>query len=63
MCKLRSSSGDTPQIISRLRIFSGAQVGVASFAVNYMVDQNLGISQSRASQLFSFCQMTFTAGR
>jgi len=49
----------TPHVIS----FSGAQVGVASFAVNYLVDQGIGISQSRASNLFSYCQMTFTAGR
>lgn len=42
---------------------SGAQVGVASFAVNYLVDQGIGIDQSRASNLFSYCQMTFTAGR
>ncbi|KZP34229.1 MFS general substrate transporter [Athelia psychrophila] len=43
--------------------YCGAQVGVASFAVNYMVDQNIGIDQSRASNLFSYCQMTFTAAR
>ncbi|KIM91936.1 hypothetical protein PILCRDRAFT_809931 [Piloderma croceum F 1598] len=43
--------------------YVGAQVGVASFAVNYLVDQGIGISQSRASNLLSYCQMTFTAGR
>ncbi|KAL4250026.1 Major Facilitator Superfamily TsgA-like protein [Abortiporus biennis] len=43
--------------------YVGAQVGVASFAVNYMVDQNIGISKSHASQLFSYCQITFTVGR
>jgi len=43
--------------------YVGAQVTVASFAVNYLVDQNIGISQSRASDLFSFCQITFTVGR
>lgn len=43
--------------------YVGAQVGVASLAVNFMVDQHIGINQSRASQLFSFCQMTFTFGR
>ncbi|KAJ3511227.1 hypothetical protein NLJ89_g4230 [Agrocybe chaxingu] len=42
---------------------AGAQVGVASLAVNFMVEQGVGINASRASQLFSFCQMTFTAGR
>ncbi len=42
---------------------SGAQVGVASFVVNFLVDQNIGISKSKASQLFSFCQITFTVGR
>lgn len=43
--------------------YVGAQVGVASFAVNYLVDQGVGISQAAASNLFSFCQITFTAGR
>ncbi|KAF8904376.1 MFS general substrate transporter [Gymnopilus junonius] len=43
--------------------YVGAQVGVASLAVNFMVEQGIGLSSSRASQLFSFCQMTFTAGR
>ncbi|KAF9474569.1 MFS general substrate transporter [Pholiota conissans] len=43
--------------------YVGAQVGVASLAVNFMSEQGIGISQSRASQLFSFCQMTFTFGR
>ncbi|CAL1707329.1 unnamed protein product [Somion occarium] len=43
--------------------YVGAQVAVASFAVNYMVDQNIGISKSHASQLFSYCQITFTVGR
>jgi len=43
--------------------YVGAQVGVASLAVNFMDEQGIGITSSRASQLFSFCQMTFTAGR
>jgi len=43
--------------------YCGAQVGVASLAVNYMHEQGIGISTSKASQLFSFCQMTFTFGR
>ncbi|KAK0454476.1 major facilitator superfamily domain-containing protein [Armillaria borealis] len=43
--------------------YVGAQVGVASFVVNFLVDQNIGISKSKASQLFSFCQITFTVGR
>lgn len=43
--------------------YVGAQVGVASFAVNYLVDQGLGIDQAAASNLFSFCQITFTVGR
>ncbi|KAI6046063.1 major facilitator superfamily domain-containing protein [Pisolithus marmoratus] len=43
--------------------YVGAQVGVASFAVNYLEDQGVGISASRASDLFSFCQITFTVGR
>ena len=44
-------------------VCSGAQVGVASFTVNYLVDQGVGISHSRASLLFAFCQLTFTVGR
>lgn len=28
-----------------------------------MIDQNIGIDQSHASQLFSYCQITFTVGR
>ncbi|TDL26207.1 MFS general substrate transporter [Rickenella mellea] len=43
--------------------YVGAQVTVASFVVNFLVDQGIGISPSRASTLFSYCQMTFTAGR
>jgi len=43
--------------------YVGAQVGVASFTVNFLVDQGIGITQSKASQLFSFCQITFTVGR
>ncbi|PPQ89501.1 hypothetical protein CVT25_012173 [Psilocybe cyanescens] len=43
--------------------YVGAQVGVASLAVNFLVEQGIGIDASRASQLFSFCQMTFTFGR
>ncbi|KAG1751642.1 major facilitator superfamily domain-containing protein [Suillus paluster] len=43
--------------------YYGAQVSVASFAVNFLVDQGLGIHQSKASQLLSFCQITFTIAR
>jgi len=43
--------------------YVGAQVGVAALAVNYINEQGIGINESRASQLFSFCQMTFTFGR
>ncbi|KAF9237507.1 MFS general substrate transporter [Melanogaster broomeanus] len=43
--------------------YVGAQVAVASFAVNFFVDQGVGIDQSTASRLFSFCQITFTIGR
>ena len=32
-------------------------------AVNYFVDQNIGISKPLASQLYSYCQITFTVGR
>ncbi|KAI0247807.1 major facilitator superfamily domain-containing protein [Lactifluus subvellereus] len=43
--------------------YVGAQVGVAAFTVNYLVDQGVGISHSRASLMFAFCQLTFTGGR
>ena len=42
---------------------SGAQVGVAALTVNYIVDQGVGIEKPEASQLFSYCQITFTVGR
>ncbi|KAA1475147.1 MFS general substrate transporter [Dentipellis sp. KUC8613] len=41
--------------------YVGAQVGVAAFVVNFLVDK--GINHSRASLMFSFCQLTFTGGR
>lgn len=31
--------------------------------MNYLVDQGVGISHSRASLMFAFCQLTFTGGR
>ncbi|KAF8842984.1 MFS general substrate transporter [Paxillus ammoniavirescens] len=43
--------------------YVGAQVAVASFAVNFFEDQGVGIAPPKASQLFSFCQITFTIGR
>ncbi|KAH9935514.1 MFS general substrate transporter [Fomitopsis serialis] len=43
--------------------YTGAQVGVASMAVNYFFDKNIGISKPLASQLYSYCQITFTVGR
>ncbi|KAI0703379.1 MFS general substrate transporter [Cerioporus squamosus] len=43
--------------------YVGAQVALASLAVNYLSEQGIGISKSFASQLFSYCQMTFTVGR
>jgi len=43
--------------------YVGAQVGVASLAVNFLVAQGVGIDAPKASQLFSFCQITFTFGR
>ncbi|XP_006460935.1 hypothetical protein AGABI2DRAFT_204277 [Agaricus bisporus var. bisporus H97] len=43
--------------------YVGAQVGVASLAVNYFSEQGLGIDRSRASFLYSFCQLTFMFGR
>lgn len=44
-------------------VLSGAQVGVAALAVNFFVDQGIGISQAKASDLYSFCQVIFTVGR
>jgi len=43
--------------------YVGAQVAVAALAVNFFEDQGVGISASRGSQLYSFCQLTFTFGR
>ena len=62
MCML--SSVVRPSILTTpFTLFSGAQVGVASLAVNFLVAQGVGIDASKASQLFSFCQITFTVGR
>lgn len=43
--------------------YVGAQVAVAALAVNYLSEHGIGISKSFASQLFSYCQITFTVGR
>lgn len=45
--------------------YVGAQVAVASFVVNYLTDPLQGSSydDATASQLFSYCQITFTVGR
>ncbi|KAH9858758.1 MFS general substrate transporter [Lenzites betulinus] len=43
--------------------YVGAQVAVASLAVNFLAEQNVGIDKPFASQLFSYCQITFTVGR
>lgn len=43
--------------------YVGAQVAVASLAVNFLSEQGVGISKPLASQLFSYCQITFTVGR
>ncbi|EIM83077.1 MFS general substrate transporter [Stereum hirsutum FP-91666 SS1] len=43
--------------------YVGAQVAVASMVVNFLTEQGLGLSQSTASLMFSFCQLTFTVGR
>ncbi|KAF9047330.1 MFS general substrate transporter [Panaeolus papilionaceus] len=56
-CRLPEIEEDT----SVQTAYCGAQVGVASLAVNFMIEK--GITPSRGSQLFSFCQMTFTFGR
>ena len=41
----------------------GAQVAVASLAINYMTEQGIDISSAKASNLFSVCQAIFTVGR
>jgi MFS transporter, FHS family, L-fucose permease len=56
--RLKERCVHLPSYVSR-----GAQVGVAAFTVNYLVDQGVGISHSRASLMFAFCQLTFTGGR
>lgn len=43
--------------------YVGAQVGVAAFAVNFFLEQGVGLSAPKSSDLFSFCQVTFTVGR
>ncbi|KZT41526.1 MFS general substrate transporter [Sistotremastrum suecicum HHB10207 ss-3] len=43
--------------------YVGAQVAVASLAINYMTEQGLDISSASASNLFSACQAVFTFGR
>ncbi|KZT62762.1 MFS general substrate transporter, partial [Calocera cornea HHB12733] len=45
--------------------YVGAQVALASFVVNYMTDplQGSNYDDSTASQLLSYCQITFTVGR
>jgi len=45
--------------------YVGAQVAVASFVVNYLTDASQGsnFDDATASQLFSYCQITFTVGR
>jgi hypothetical protein len=37
-------------------------MGVAAFVVNYLIDRGVGISHSRVSLMFAFCQLTFTGG-
>jgi MFS transporter, FHS family, L-fucose permease len=51
------------RIRTHISFCSGAQVGVASLAVNFLTEQGIGIDHAEASRLFSYCQMTFTAGR
>jgi len=43
--------------------YVGAQVAVASLAINYMTENGVNISSSLASNLFSGMQATFTVGR
>ena len=44
-------------------LVSGAQVGVASLAVNFLESQGVGIDAPNASQLVSLCQIMFTVGK
>ena len=43
--------------------YVGAQVAVAALAVNFLTEQGVGIDKPFASQLLSYCQITFTVGR
>lgn len=45
--------------------YVGAQVAVASFVVNLLTEGTHGLdfSEAKASNLFSYCQITFTIGR
>ncbi|KAF9507452.1 hypothetical protein BS47DRAFT_1377924 [Hydnum rufescens UP504] len=45
--------------------YVGAQVAVASFVVNYLTEHTFGhdYKDSVASNMFSYCQITFTVGR
>ncbi|KAF8329110.1 MFS general substrate transporter [Cantharellus anzutake] len=45
--------------------YVGAQVAVASFVVNYLTEGEFGLNKtdSQASNMFSYCQITFTVGR
>jgi len=43
--------------------YVGAQVAVASLAINYMTENNAGVDSPLASNLFSAMQATFTVGR
>ena len=36
---------------------------MASFVVNFLTEEGLGISKAKASNMFSICQATFTVGR
>lgn len=56
-------AGKTHYFVTCIRN-SGAQVTVASFVVNFLTEEpGLSISQSKASTMFSLCQVTFTIGR
>ena len=46
-----------------LPLFRGAGISGGSLAINYMVEQGVGVNASKASQLLSFCSITSTLAK
>jgi FHS family L-fucose permease-like MFS transporter len=59
MCMCITNSNGPHELTFR----RGAQVAVASLAINYMTENNAGVDPPLASNLFSAMQATFTVGR